>query len=72
MSWNRCLKGFLLALAVFTFTYMTVVFSNFFFAYSDMRMWVIAARAMTPQTVYSLGMLFYLLFILLCCEWSCN
>ena len=58
MSWNRCLKGFLLALAVFTFTYMTVVFSNFFFAYSDMRMWVIAARAMTPQQFIAWGCYF--------------
>ncbi len=64
MSWNRCLKGFLLALAVFTFTYMTVVFSNFFFAYSDMRMWVIAARAMTPQQfiVWGCYFIFFLFY----------
>ena len=53
-------KSALLALAVFGSAMLLVVFSNFFFAYSDMRMWVIAFRQVTRSQL--LSWMCYLIF----------
>ena len=57
-------KSFLLAGITFALTYMTVVLSNFFFAYSDMRMWVMAGRVMTKEQFFAWAgyLLFFLFF----------
>lgn len=59
-------KSALLALIVFVGSYSLVVLSNFFFAKSDFRMWVIAGRVMTKTQVLTWAgyLVFFLVFYL--------
>lgn len=59
-------KSLLLALCLFACVYMTVVVCSFFFALSDVRLWVIAGRVMTAEQFVTWAgyLLFFLVFYL--------
>ena len=59
-------KALLLALCLFACVYLTVVFCSFFFALSDVRLWVMAGRVMTAEQfgTWAGYLLFFLVFYL--------